>query len=70
MGVWNGLMKVTLFQMGKFNSKVEPSPGTDCVRSSRFHCNYYFSIVASSLHDSLLHLLPEDAVCRGDKGTT
>ena len=26
--------------MGKFNSKVEPSPGTDCVRSSRFHCTY------------------------------
>jgi hypothetical protein len=26
--------------MGKFNSKVEPSPGKDCVRSSRFHCIY------------------------------
>jgi hypothetical protein len=24
--------------MGKFNSKVEPSPGMDCVRSSRLHC--------------------------------
>jgi hypothetical protein len=26
--------------MGKFNSKVEPSPGTDCVPSARFHCKW------------------------------
>jgi hypothetical protein len=41
LGVWNGLIQFTLFLMGKFNSKVEPSPGTDCVRSSRFHCTAF-----------------------------
>jgi hypothetical protein len=47
LGVWNGLIQFTLFLMGKFNSKVEPSPGTDCVRSSRFHCifNVYIDFV-------------------------
>jgi hypothetical protein len=39
LGVWNGKIQFTLFQMRKFNSEVEPSPGTDCAGSSRFHCN-------------------------------
>jgi hypothetical protein len=38
LGVWNVLIQFTLFQTGKFNSKVEPSPGTDCVPSSKLHC--------------------------------
>jgi len=27
--------------MGKFNSKVEPPLGSDCVRLSRVHCTFY-----------------------------
>jgi hypothetical protein len=37
---WNGLIQFTLFQTGKFNSKVEQSPGAGCFRSSRFHCKF------------------------------
>jgi hypothetical protein len=40
LGVWYGLIQFTLFLMGKFNSKVELSPGTVCVRSSSFHCTW------------------------------
>jgi hypothetical protein len=36
--IFKGLIQFTLFVMGKFNLKVEPSPGTDCVPGSRFHC--------------------------------
>jgi hypothetical protein len=31
--------------MGKFNSKVEPSPGMDCVQSSRLHCIGYTTTI-------------------------
>jgi hypothetical protein len=34
---WNRLIQFTLFRIGKFNSKVEPSPGINCVPSSKFH---------------------------------
>jgi hypothetical protein len=40
LGVWNGLIQFRLFQLGKLNSKVEPSPGTDCARILRFHYIY------------------------------
>jgi hypothetical protein len=36
--ITNLLIQFTLFLMGKFNSKVEPPLGTDCVRLSRVHC--------------------------------
>jgi hypothetical protein len=43
LGVWNGLIQFTLFQMGEFNWKVEVSPGKDCFQSSRFHCTYTYA---------------------------
>jgi hypothetical protein len=46
-GVWNGLFQFTLFLMGKFKLKGEPSPGTGCVRSSTFDVPLYSLPVSS-----------------------
>jgi len=43
----NGLIQFTLFLMGKFNSKVEPPLGMDCVRLSRVHCIIYYECICS-----------------------
>ena len=40
MEILNGLIQFILFLMGKFNSKVEPPLGMDCVRLSKVHCIY------------------------------
>jgi len=47
--ILNGLIQFTLFLMGKFNSKVEPPLGTDCVRLSRVHCNWINSCQRASM---------------------
>jgi hypothetical protein len=51
--------------MGKFNPKDEPSPRTDCVRSSKFHCilkeienDEYLTVMFDTSDHKILKLLP------------
>jgi hypothetical protein len=43
--ITNGLIQFTQFLMGKFNSKVKPPLGMDCVRLSRVHCILNYIII-------------------------
>jgi hypothetical protein len=54
LGIWNGLNQFTLFKMGKFKSKVERSPGTDCFRSTRFHSTHTQSTQENYVYDSVV----------------